>query len=331
MGMAAVPRRGLLLALVLPLVLVLGVGCATPSTHRYTQLVMGVATTLSIVADDEAEARSAARVAFARLEELEQAMSDYRPSSELMRLCAQPLIAVPISEDLFVVLTEAQRVAEASEGRFDCTVGPLSLLWREARRAGVLPSPDAIAEAKALTGFRLLELDGAARTARLLAPDMRLDLGGIGKGYAAAKAVERLREIGFPRCLVAIAGDIAAGDAPPGVTGWRIALECPDGSTTVLHLANRSISTSGDREQFLEIGGERYSHIVEPRTGLGARLQRQVTVIGPNGALVDALASVLAMSEPDLEGPLLRRLGLKGANGYSIIACPTPTADPSSR
>ncbi len=326
MRMAAVPRRGLLLALALALPLVMGVGCATPSTHRYTQLVMGVATTVSIVADDEADARSAARIAFERLEELEQAMSDYRPASELMRLCGQPFVAVPISDDLFGVLAEAQRVAEASDGRFDCTIGPLTLLWREARRSGTAPTAEAIAGARSRIGFHLLALDGTAHTARLLAADMRLDLGGIGKGYAAAKAVERLREAGFPRSLVAIAGDIAAGDAPPGAAGWRVSVECPDGSRTALTLANRSVSTSGDREQFLVVDGERASHIVEPSTGRGAHLRRQVTVVGPNGALVDALASVLAMSDPSLDASLLHRLEPEASEAYAIIACPAPRA-----
>jgi FAD:protein FMN transferase len=312
-------------------------GCATPETHRYTQIVMGVATTVSIVADDEAEARSAARVAFARLEELEQAMSDYRPSSELMRLCATHGVAVPVSDDLFAVLAAAERVAEASDGRFDCTIGPLSLLWREARRNGALPEQRAIDAARSRVGFQLVQLDAAARTALLRQAGIRIDFGGIGKGYAAARTIESLRAAGFPRALVAIAGDIAAGDPPPGLPGWSVAVECPDGSRTLVQLANRSVSTSGDREQVLLIGGERYSHIVDPRTGIGARLRRQVTVVGPDGAIVDALASVLAMSDgiddADFDATLLARLAAErsdGPRGFEVIACPPP-AQPSSR
>lgn len=269
-------------------------GCATP-TYAYRQIVMGVETTLTIAAPDEATAKEAGRAAFARLAELEAVMSDYRSDSEVMRLCATHDEAVHVSLDLFRVLEEAALVREATDGDFDVTVGPLTKLWREARASGTLPSPEAVAEARSRVGGDKLVVDPEAQTVLLRAAGMRLDLGGIGKGFAAAAAVATLREHGCPQSLVAIAGDIAAGDAPPGRPAWLVKVEEPSGRSTIVRLVHASISTSGDREQWIEIDGVRHSHVLDPRTGLGATTQIQVSVLGPDGRVVDALSSALSI------------------------------------
>jgi thiamine biosynthesis lipoprotein len=276
---------------------VLLVGCASPTIHRYRQIVMGVEATVSIACDDEARAVDAGRLAFARLAELEQVMSDYRPDSELMRLCATHDIAVPVSADLFEVIERADEVRKASRGAFDISVGPLTLLWREARRSQAFPTEEAIAAARKRTGGDAVVLDRNAHTVTLAKAGMRLDLGGIGKGYAAAKTVAALRAAGYPQTLVAVAGDIAAGDAPPGKSAWNVQLEWPDGTRESLALVRASVSTSGDREQYFEHAGIRYSHLLDPNTGLGSTTQRQVTVTGPDGAIVDALSSALTIAD----------------------------------
>ena len=140
----------------------------------------------------------------------------------------------------------------------------------------------------------------ALRTAAIDGPGgdearTRLDLGGIAKGYAAQRAVDVMKRMGAPSCLVAIAGDVVAGEAPPGTKGWRVGLatgreaagEAPtDG---VVLLANMAVSTSGDAAQTVELGGVRYAHIVDPRTGLGARLRRSASVVAERGEIADAL------------------------------------------
>ena len=113
-------------------------------------------------------------------------------------------------------------------------------------------------------------LTDIARAGVLSRAEMRLDLGGIGKGFGAAKTIETLADAGFPQALVAVAGDIAAGDAPPGRSGWSVDIERPDGTRESIELAHASISTSGDREQFIERDGVRYSHLLDPRSGIGS-------------------------------------------------------------
>jgi thiamine biosynthesis lipoprotein len=290
---------------------------------------MGVETTVSIVSDDETRAVEGGRLAFARLAELEQVMSDYRPDSELLRLCATYDVAVPVSADLFEVLARADEIRRESGGAFDISVGPLTLLWREARNRGAFPSDAAIAEARTRCGGDAIVLDPHERTVTLRRAQMRLDLGGIGKGFGAAKAIETLADAGFPQALVAIAGDIAAGEAPPGRSGWSVDIERPDGTRESIDLAHASVSTSGDREQFIERDGVRYSHLLDPRSGIGSTTQRQVTVIGPDGATVDALSSALCIADEETVRRLLVRYGDRYRAIMAPSAPPSPVATPS--
>lgn len=266
---------------------------------------MGLPFRVSLYAADEATARAGAEAAFARIAELNAVMSDYDSDSELGRLSrtAGEGRAVPVSPALWTVLAHAQTVAERSGGAFDITAGPLVNVWRRARRKQELPDAALLAEMRARVGWRKLRLDPGRRTAELLAADMRLDLGAIAKGFACDEALAVLRRRGLPRALVGGGGDMAAGDAPPGQPGWRIELAepgTPDApAAQTVCLKNRGIATSGDVFQNVEIGGVRYSHIVDPRTGLGLTDHSLVTVIAPDGMTADALSTAVSVLGPE--------------------------------
>ncbi len=259
---------------------------------------MGVQGRVVVFAPDEERARDLAVVAFERIAELEAIMTDYRPDSELMRFCAAAGSGFqPLSADLFAVLDRSRQIAEQTEGAFDPTVGPLVRLWRAARKSGVLPDPAAIETARALTGWQHLHLDPARRAGSLDLPGMSLDLGAIGKGFACEEAVARLRAQGGGRCLVALAGDIVCGDPPPGEAGWSVGIGARGGDRSVL--ANRAVSTSGDTQQFVEIGGRRYSHVVDPATGLGLTSRWEFSVTAPDGATADAISTAACVLGPE--------------------------------
>jgi len=295
---------------ILPLLLV--TACALPrqseARFEYRQRHMGIEARVVLYAPQEAVAQRAARAAFARIALLDSLLSDYRVDSELNRLSAGaggP--AVPVSEELFFVLSRAQDMARHSDGAFDVTVGPLVQLWREARRSGRMPSEEARSEAMERTGWRYLHLDATTRTAQLLRPGMRLDLGGIAKGYAADQAIAALRAEGVDRALVEMGGDIVAGNPPPGTRGWQLRLMDADSTDPPQLLANAAISTSGDAEQFVELAGERYSHVVDPATGLGLRSRIAATVIAPDGVTADALSTTLTVLGPERGEALVAR------------------------
>jgi len=260
---------------------------------------MGTLFKITLYATNEPSARFASDAAFVKIAALDRMMTDYDPESELMRLCRQPINKpVRVSDDLFFVLEESLKIARASDGAFDPTIGPVIRQWRRARRQGTLPTPEQIQNAEKSVGWQKLALDSANRTVTLLAPDMQLDLGGIAKGYAADKALAVLRENGISRALVAASGDIAVGDAPPEQKGWRATIGTPySGSTSSKSflLSNVAISTSGDTEQFVVIGGQRYSHIVNPHTGIGLTNQLQVSVISRRATQTDALSTTVCV------------------------------------
>lgn len=279
---------------------------AVPERFEYRQLHMGVEARLVLYASDSTRAVEAARAAFQRIAELDAIMSDYREDSELMQLTRAPAGAwVPVSEPLWAVLERAQELAQLSDGAFDVTAGPLIQLWREARRTGELPDPDALRVARSRSGWTHLSLDPDRRAVRLAVNGMRLDLGGIAKGYAADEALAVLRRQGIHRAMIEFGGDIVAGAPPPGRTGWQIRIDDPSGAPPVVHLRDAAISTSGDAVQFVMIGGVRYSHVVDPRTGVALHDRIVATVIAPSGVLADALATLAGVLGPQEGAGLL--------------------------
>ena len=269
---------------------------------------MGVRTRLVVWTTSQHKAESACRLAFQRVGQLESMMSDYRRDSEIMRLssrgAAQP---VKVSDDLFFVLARAQEVARISDGAFDVTAGPLVQLWRRTRKTQVLPSAAELAQAKALSGWQKLRLNRANQTAQLTVSGMRLDLGAIAKGYAGDCALDVLRRQGISRALFEAGGDIVLGDAPPGKRGWDIeVVNAAPGAPKLLSLANCAVSTSGDLYQWVKIGGKRYSHVVNPQTGLGLTNRKAVTVIAPRGILSDSLSTALSVANEQTSRRLLR-------------------------
>ena len=271
--------------------------CAAPRRFEQARVLMGTRARVALYAADETAARAHFEAAFARLEALDRALSDWRDDSELAALCAAPPGRPhAVGPDLYGALEGALRFATDTDGAFDPTVGPLSLLWREHRDAGTLPPEDARRLALERTGTRHVRLHPRDRAVTLAREGMRLDLGGIGKGYAADAVVSMLRTRGAPRCLVDLGGDVAIGDAPPDAAGWEIAV----GDAPVLLLARRGVASSGDLERFLEVDGVRYSHVLDPRTGLGVTHGLRATVVAPTAAEADAIATALcAMDRPE--------------------------------
>lgn len=258
---------------------------------------MGAAARIVLYADDPDRAHQAAEAAFAEIASLDAMLSDYRDNSELSLVNAQAGVApVAISQPFSEVLTIALEVAELSGGAFDPCIGPVTLLWREARRSGKMPSDTALRIAHALVDWRRVHVDKTQLTVMLRSPGMRLDLGGIAKGYAAERALRSLQASGMSAAIVALAGDIAIGSPPPHQSGWRIAIADGLGSESpILALADCCVSTSGDAEQNIRLDGQRLSHIIRPGDGMGLRESIAVTVIAPRGAYADAIATTVSV------------------------------------
>lgn len=284
----------------------LAVAADPPQLRRFefTRIEMAVPVKIVLYAPDEATATRAAGAALDRIRQLNGILSDYDPASELRRLCdtAGSGRAVPVGDDLWRVLLAAQTMSERSDGAFDVTVGPVVRLWRRARRRQEMPPEERLREARRLVGYRMVKLDPKSHTVELARAGMMLDLGGIAKGYATEEALAVLARHGVSRALIEAGGDIRLGDPPPDRPGWRIAvapLDVKAKPSRYLSLSRRAVATSGDAWQFVEIGGRRWSHIVDPKTGLGLTDHSRVTVVAPDGATADALASAVSVLGPE--------------------------------
>ncbi|MBW3600773.1 MAG: FAD:protein FMN transferase [Planctomycetes bacterium] len=265
---------------------------------------MGTQFGIALYAPDAETASKAFEAAFSRIGELDDRLSDYDATSELSRLSgASPTQApVPISKDLWKVLAASQKLSRRTDGAFDVTVGPLTSLWRNARREKELPDDERLKHALTSTGYEHLRLHKENRTAELLRPGMRLDLGAIAKGYACDEALAAMSKLHVTRALVNGGGGMAIGDLPPGEKGWSIGvapLEPEAEPSQVLVLANCGVATSGDAWQYVELGGVRYSHIVDPQTGLGMTTRSSVTVVAPTGMQADGLATAASVLGPE--------------------------------
>src|SRR5215212_5687401 len=286
-------QRLILAASVLTAVLAHG---PAPPLQRYESVEphMGTLVRITLYAPDEEAATAAFKAAFDRIRNLDAILSDYRPDSEVNQITRTAVArAVPVSDDVFTVLRASQELAEQTGGAFDVTQGPVIRLWREARKMARAPETEALREAASRSGYRKLHLDAEHRTVQFDMPGMALDVGAIGKGYAASEAIKVLDRLGIRSALVAVSGDLAFSEAPPGARGWRVAVYSGDapieGVPRLLDLTNAAVSTAGNSEQHVDINGQRYSHIIDPSSSTGLVDDVRVTVIAPHGLDADGL------------------------------------------
>jgi thiamine biosynthesis lipoprotein len=270
--------------------------------------VMGTRFVVEVAAPDPETARRACASAYRRIHDLELALSTWRDDSLLSRLNREPAdtwVAVDPETDL--LLREARRVFVLTGGAFDPTVGPLVSLWREAGRSGRLPDADALRAAAERVGFDdrvRLATDGSRRV-RLLREGVALDLGGIAKGFAADVAAWAAVRHGATACRVNAGGDqgTAVGAPPWAPEGFPVRVRDPEGAEAdglpgfAFPLRGRGVATSGNYERFVTIGEQRYSHILDPRTGRPVENPVvQVTVLAATGTLADGLATGLVVA-----------------------------------
>ncbi|MBK9119032.1 MAG: FAD:protein FMN transferase [Phycisphaerales bacterium] len=289
-------------------------GCSrdVPTKHTHAQLVMGTEARVTAIALGATRARAAVSAGYALIEQVNALMSDYIAESEVGRInrlaAEESLVVSPLT---FFCLYEARKVSEQSGGAFDITCRPLVWLWREAGKTQQWPGEDALSAARARVGWQKLTLDPATRAVRPLVAGLQIDLGGIAKGYALDLAADAMRAAGATGGLVDIGGDVLAFGSQANGEPWRIGVRDPfaPGREVLLTLAvqDRAVATSGVQERFIEIAGERYSHIIDPRSGQPAAQSPSVTVIAKDGLTADAWATVLSVMSVEEGQELLRQ------------------------
>jgi thiamine biosynthesis lipoprotein ApbE len=290
------------------------VAAETELVHR-SQPLLGTFVTISAWGPDRAVTLDAISAAFAEFRRADAVMSIHRADSELARVNASAVTnAMAVSPELFAVLQLAQTISAQTDGAFDITIRPLAELWGFIWKQHRLPTTEELERTLPLVDYRIIELDAATRTVRFVAADVSplhsneiiradsrrllqtsIDLGGIGKGVAVDWAMARLHSLGITNALVKAGGDLRVSGTPPGKTHWTVQLEDPQkqGRRVSIALRDAALSTSGNYENFFEVNGRRYSHILDPRTGLPVEGIAACTVIASTCAESDAWATAL--------------------------------------
>ncbi|MEQ8218593.1 MAG: FAD:protein FMN transferase [Arenibacter sp.] len=259
---------------------------------------MGTQIGLVFYEKDGQKADSIAQLVFKRIDELNRTLSNYLPESEINQLSKRPNMNVALSEDLFRLMNISVNLAKSTNGAFDITLGPLIELWKNARENRQVPSIAEIKTAQQSTGYGNLEfLNG--NIIRIKQEGMQLDVGGIGKGFAADEAISLLKRNGINAALVDMGGDVTVSEAPPNKEFWVLGFsyfnENGEEVFQKIKLKNQAVATSGDLYQYAIIDGKRYSHIINPKNGMALSNNIQVTVVAPNGTMADAYASALSV------------------------------------
>jgi len=317
---------------------------AEPVRVRDVRMPMGTYMAITVYAATEAEGKKAIADAFEHVEKVEAAISTYRHTSEISRLNrAAGGEAMAVGHHLFALLARSAEVSKETEGAFDITAGPLIRLWKRAWRRRKLPTPEELAAARALVGYRGVRLFPKKRKAQLLEKNMRLDVGAIGKGYIIDQAAAALRAHGITAALVDAGGDVYAMGKPPGRDGWLVGVRDPERRGKILPrpllVADRAVATSGDYEQFGRIDGKRFSHILDPRTGRPVEGMSTVSLIAPDATTADAYATAASVlgpkaalafveKRPKVEVLILHRLGDRltrvQSSGFARLEAPKP-------
>ncbi|MBS1917499.1 MAG: FAD:protein FMN transferase [Bacteroidetes bacterium] len=262
---------------------------------------MGSPFTITVYAKDSLAAAIAATAAFKKADELTNILSDYIDSSEINRLSSSAGHGryIKVSEPLFDILQRSIEAAKLSGGAYDISIGPVVKLWRTARRTKIFPDKDSIQSALSKTGYKFIHLDTINHSVLLEKKGMKLDVGGLGKGFVAAAALKVLNEYGFDCAMVNAGGKIITGKSPPGKEGWLIGINAPEQKVEILEnfllLHETSVATSGDIYQYVEFDGKKYSHIVNPKTGIGLTKSKNVTAIAKDATTADWLATACSV------------------------------------
>jgi len=259
---------------------------------HYSESLMGTQFKLTFYTVDQQKAARASEKAFQRVRHLDGIFSDYKPDSEASRLSDKVGQKVTVSEELWYLIKLSKELSRKSKGAFDITIGPLTKLWRRAIRQQQYPDTIKLKQALDLVNYRWLKLYPGKRQVKLAKEGMKLDFGGIAKGYAIDQCYQVLANEGMAGILVDGGGDLFVAGNPPGKQTWDI----KDHSGQPIELSPPAgIASSGDSYRRLIWEGTRYSHIIDPNAGVGLKNSSVFTVIANNATIADALATSVGL------------------------------------
>lgn len=314
-------RRSLLFFVIV--LIICGCKGRSPSVYKRSQMLMGTIVEITAISADEDKANLAITAGFKEIKRLEEMMSTYIEESEVSKANKGSGIEwVKIDPELVDVIKTSLKVSELTGGGFNISIGPAIKLWK-AGEENHIPSEDELEKIKSIIDFKEISLDEGKGMLFLKKAGMKIDLGGIAKGYAADRAEKIIKDAGINDGIIAVAGDLKVFGKRPDKKPWKIGIRHPRKEGVILaevELENEAISTSGDYERFFIKDGVRYHHILDPITLQPAKECQSVTIITRYGITADALATgvfVMGVEKgmelienlPDVEGAIVDKEG----------------------
>ncbi|MGA2188106.1 MAG: FAD:protein FMN transferase [Steroidobacteraceae bacterium] len=294
--------------------LILAASLALPAhaewVRRVTDGIMGTRITVELWADDKDKGEMAIDAVLDSMRHVDETMSTYKPTSEVSLVNAKAADGpMPITKELFDLLTKAREYSEITEGAFDITYASVGYMYDF--RNHIRPSEGQIEKALPAVDYRHVLLDPKKQTVQFSQHGVRIDLGGIAKGYSVDRGIDVLKSLGITRAYVSAGGDSRIiGDrfGKPWVVGIRDPTKGEGAVITRIPLVDAAISTSGDYERYFEENGVRYHHIIDPHTGHSASKVRSATVIGPNATRTDGLSKTAFVLGPEKAMEIYNRI-----------------------
>jgi len=276
---------------------------------KQTEMIMGTLIEITVIPENE----KAIREAFEALKKVDALMSTYKEDSEISILNREG--KAQVSQETLEVIKDAIKFSNLTDGAFDITCRPLINLWKKAKKEEKVATEEEIEEAISLVGYQRIILEG--NQIRLEKKGMQIDLGGIAKGYAVDKAIEVLKKNGIKRALVNAGGDLYALGTDPQGEKWQIGVQDPreeDKIIDIIKVKDKAVATSGDYRRYFTLEGKRFSHIVNPKTGLTVQdVPMSVTIVGPDATTTDALSTGVFVLGPEEGMKLIESLpGVEG-------------------
>ncbi len=261
---------------------------------------MGNQFEISLVAEEEELANEWIQQGFNHIKEIEYLLTTYSDTSDLYRInAAAGVEPVVVHKETFGIIERSLQISAITQGAFDISYGSVDKrLWNFDVHQNELPDPETAKKMVRLINYRNILLDKAATTVMLKEKGMRIGLGGIGKGYAAEKTRQYLKSLGATAGIVNASGDLTTWGMQPDGKPWTIGIADPNNASSIfsyLEVSDMAVATSGNYEKFIWVNGRKYSHTINPKTGLPITGIKSVTILTPNAELADALTTPIAI------------------------------------
>lgn len=271
---------------------------AIPNTRlvKQSMRLMGNRFEISVVTGNTLQARRAIDLAVQEIQRIENLLTTFKNDSETNRINANAgIVPVHVSSETLALIQRSLKISSLTQGAFDITYGAIDKrLWNFDQTMKALPDAATAKQAIRLINYRNVLVNEKDKTVFLKEKGMRIGFGGIGKGYAAEKAKQLLQKLGIKSGIVNASGDLTVWGTQPDGKPWTIGIAHPDLAGlpfSYLNISDMAIATSGNYEKYIMIGGKKYSHTINPRTGLPVTGIKSVTIICPNAEMADAMAT----------------------------------------